>query len=777
MVHTKTLTALAVALTLAVSAPSAYALEPCNAVVVDTAGVLTDTRAVEDAAASLARQTGAEVRVRIAPDHAPHANLDKHIEDIAEYVCKAWTNPTGARRSNLLIFFVTMNGQVGLYYGDLWRQELDRQWPTILERKVKPLLRDGAFDRALISGMAETARVIEAATQPQAPVTVLERETVRVETREPTDLKPFATVLGFIAVLAFLFAVMRFGVFPAWRLYERNRGMREEARGVLAACYQEFEHLNGYTNRLVAILGEPGKPVQAPEYVNPERFADWQHTLTVLMQRASAANTAFLTLETGPLKEAGTYDEYQAVRDNLQRNLSDLKSVSEKLAQLETAIKEEAQAAATIGVTKAATQKVKEACGEAFATMGREGFKTDFLTEAVRNADDAFAEAARLHEVCSYQKASRSYKAAEAAYLKLIGDVTGLPGRRETQTEACQQLRKRRHELTELAKSARKVLADLEGRFAAVCFEPVRGNGTEAEKRLSAVPQMVKAIEGLIANQSWDQADAALVAANEKLDDADELLQAIVAEKERLETAATDAAEELAEALRSARVASDFLTEHPEYATKEGWQQLTEVGRICDTVKTELGLVRPDVLTAYREAARADDLADAVYSRAAGAHEQAERLKRRAERERREALAELQTVERYFRNHRSDLASATQGQLKPLDILAAKLRSANEAATVLELVRQLNAARDAAYRKAQADFREAEDAREKARRAEADRRRRRDDDDNSSSFGGTTSWGSSPSSSSGTGFGGGFGGGSSGFGSGSSGFGGGSSSW
>ena len=71
---------------------SAQALVPCGQVVVDTADSLKNVSAVEAAAAVLARETGAEVRVRIAPDHAPQSNLDRHVKAIADGVCDAWTN-------------------------------------------------------------------------------------------------------------------------------------------------------------------------------------------------------------------------------------------------------------------------------------------------------------------------------------------------------------------------------------------------------------------------------------------------------------------------------------------------------------------------------------------------------------------------------------------------------------------------------------------------------------------------------------------------------------
>jgi uncharacterized membrane protein YgcG len=150
-------------------ASAALALAPCDQVVVDTAGALHNIPGIEAAAAKLAAATGAEVRVRIEPSFRPDANLDFHVEAITDNVCKAWTNFNQHRRENLILFWVTNNPDskgVGLYYGDMWRADLDRDWPKMLSGKIIPALKVGNYDGAIIAGLNAVSDTIIQAEQP-----------------------------------------------------------------------------------------------------------------------------------------------------------------------------------------------------------------------------------------------------------------------------------------------------------------------------------------------------------------------------------------------------------------------------------------------------------------------------------------------------------------------------------------------------------------------------------------------------------------------------------
>lgn len=746
-----------------VVASAVLALEPCDAVVVDTAGVLQRIPAVETAASELARKTGAEVRVRVAPDHKPQSNLDRHVEAIADSTCSSWTNVEGNRRSNLLIYWVTMNGQVGLYYGDLWKTELRRAWPGILERKMKPLLRDDNLDQAFISAMEETARVIKAATEPASPVVQREvvRETVRVEQREPTDWTPLAWMFGIVAVLVFIFMMLKFVGFPAWQRYSRNRGMREEARGMLAKCYQTFEHLNGPTNRLVNLLGESEEQKAMPSWVNASVFKTWRHELVLLMQDAMAANQAFLALESGPLNEAGTYDEYRAVRNNLEENLGDLKAVAAKLAALEAAIKREEMLSESIADVEIGVQTAEATARAAVGAIRNEGLMVAASDELLGAAKLLMEEAQAARKERRYGDAYDKYQEVVSVAERAAQVAEELPVRRDLLRSQWEALTARRALLLSRGPEAREAMKAMEAAYAPAAYAVVRGNGTEAEKRLGAVPQMAQAIGGLLDKQSWDKAAAALTGAEDVLNDTEALLDSVVAQKQRLDTAAEDTHEEIGEAERSILVAAEFIQQNRSYDNKDRRNRLELAASLCEDAKLEIGQKKPDVLRAYELAARADDLADEVFDQASDEKETDERRRRRAERERKEALAELDSVARYFRNHRSDIDSAAKSRLSTAEQLAVRLRSERDAYRVLELVRQLNDARADAHRKAKSDFEEEEQARARARR--------RRQQSTSSSYSSPSSWGSTSSSS--------FGGGSSGFGGGGSGFGGGSSSW
>jgi uncharacterized membrane protein YgcG len=537
--------------------------------------------------------------------------------------------------------------------------------------------------------------------------------------------------------------------------------MREQARGVLAQCYQAFENLNGFTDRLVKTLGEAASPAAPPVWANPETFSGWHHTLTQLMQRARAANSAFLTLEEGPLRQAGTYDEFESARDNLRANLTDLNAVAEELATLEAAIKAEENLAVSIAADERAAEGAHEEAVRAKQDAAAHGFIVTFATAALQEAQHALEVAKAKRAEKHYTVARQHYRTATEGFKAVAQTMAGIPARRDALRKAWDALTTRRNALTKSVPTVQATLTTLEATYAPEAFAVVNGNGTEAEKRLSAVPEMAKAIGGLLEEQAWDQASAALESAGEVLDEAEMLFESITIQAKRLGMAAKDAAEELAEAKRSIGVAVTFLTQHPHHVQSDDSPKLDQADALCREVEEELAKPLPNPLTAYAKASQADDLADHVYGRAVEAEEQLQQRKRRAMRERREVLAQLETVERYFKNHRRDIGNRAQSELDVATGLAKRIRAERDASAVIELARQLNDRLEVAQRRASSDFHQAEQTRASARRRS----------ESSFSTSSSSSWGSSSSSSSS------FGGGSSSFGGGSGGFGGGSSSW
>lgn len=738
---------------------SSLALAPCGDVVVDTAGVLKDIPAIEAAAARLSQVSGADVRVRIEPNHGSSRTLDGHVENIADTTCAEWTNDDGSRYSNLIMFWVTMNRQIGVYFGDSWRQELDSAWIKIKDNKIIPSLRDGNFDRAFIRGIEETARVIEQAQQPTPQPVIVEREPVQiVDQREPTDWRPLGNVLMVVAGIGGVVLLFWFVIVPGWRTYDRNRGMRREALGMVASCYHAYELLNPRKARLEEVLGTLEKRSVTPEWANDSIFKGWHKTFVTIIESANGANTAVQMLESGPYEEAGTYEDYRVVRDQLNGQLKVLQEMAGQLTRLEEVIHSEQILASSIDAVAAEARAAYGRCKTVVDKTESEGFLVSSERRTLSEADALFERARSFQDEKLYARAQQTYAEAVIVAERAAETAEELPLWRDALRERWQALNTERQKLQQRLPTTRAALQSMVAQYARSSYEDIVGNGTEAENRLNQVPDMSKAINALLNEQSWAKAQIALEQAEAVLADAESLLDSIIKLKDNLDSLVGDTRDECEEAERSIAAARAFLATNPKYNSDNHQERLREADELVRQAKAQTVQDLPDYPVAFRAVARADDLADQVLLVAQQGKQRDEERRRRALRERREALAELDTVERYIHNHRSDVRATAKSHLRDAQSTADTLRRTEDTLIILELVKQLNERRNEAHRLAKQNFRKAEDARAAARLFSS----------SSSTFGGSSSsWGSSSSS---------FGGGSSSFG-GGGGFGGGSSSW
>ncbi len=146
-------------------ARTAAPLDSCDALLVDSAGVLSaeEARRVTEAARSFRSETAFEVRIRIlTQQEAP--SLESWM-DAQEAACPTWLTADGGFRSNLVVLAFTTDsptdtGETGLYYGAQMPSDMDQAWPRILADEINPAIRDGDWDRGITSGLTAVERAI-----------------------------------------------------------------------------------------------------------------------------------------------------------------------------------------------------------------------------------------------------------------------------------------------------------------------------------------------------------------------------------------------------------------------------------------------------------------------------------------------------------------------------------------------------------------------------------------------------------------------------------------
>lgn len=434
---------------------------------------------------------------------------------------------------------------------------------------------------------------------------------------------------------------------------------------------------------------------------------------------------------TGQLEEAG------GAASALSGHVAEVEALEEGFAGRMSAV------ATAQGTTRAA-----------MAEAQRRGYRTDPAEEDLRLSVDAVARAEAAMAERLILAADEHLDLAEVAVADAQGWVEGIEVMRAGMAEDTEALRERRQQLLDRVEPALATMEELEQRWATSAWEDVAGNGSEAEAELASAAAALErtAHAQLLDVQDWDGADEALDVAEQDLQDAAALLDAIAERRRRIVEAADLLGPTLESAVAVVEEARGYIAGHAADIDDALEVQVADLAATIDRAdEVAHGMQRGDrvdPIAAGAAAAQAQqELTDALAT-ARGQVTAADRARRQATRAQSQArrdLADARTFARgrgryLSRRHRATMAQL-EDRMERLDALADPLERQREAAAISAAAAEVRREIRAAVR----------------RQRERDRRR------TSASSGGGWSWGTgSGGSSGGGGFGGGFGTGGSG---------------
>jgi uncharacterized membrane protein YgcG/DNA-binding FrmR family transcriptional regulator len=416
------LTLVALGASLLVAIPTARAEAPCDDILVDRAGEVSNRSSVLSAASALERQ-GAVVRVRVIPSIAGYSNLDRYEGHIERDVCESWQGAEGGRRSNLIVLYVSMDRKVGFYAGDLWRRDLESAWPAILEEEVKPRLRDGDVSGALASGISSIERTIARSRAiREAPPVSTQPVIVRQQT-EPTDFSGLWNVLGWIVALAALAGIAIFGFrgYSSWRHSVATReSARQKARRERGRCTTAIRTIAD----ALPIAG--ARINQAEQSFDTETIEGWRATLADITSNHETLAAEFESVRSDPnaagsaaefeqmaADDAHLADRLEAVRGNLQK----LERKLEEAKLLAEAVSTELQSATTaVNEAKARVEAVRE-----------QGFRVEQYATHISTAETALTEAQTAINSKRYRAARTLLEKANVLATEATEDAEALP--------------------------------------------------------------------------------------------------------------------------------------------------------------------------------------------------------------------------------------------------------------------------------------------------------------------------------------------------------------
>lgn len=788
---------------------AAEAASSCDEVVVDDAGAFGSRFSDVVNEAQKLESLSADVRVRTVKTFGSAGTLDV-FERQLEAECASWRSPDGKRKNNLIVLMMALDERKsGIYYGSEFTRPLESQWQRVKADIMDARFKEGALARlerdkedkfaaGFINGLREITRLVDAhlhppVAAPSGPVVVVQQPK---ESSPPPDFSGVGTFFMWLLVAGVIGGVgfAGFSVVSGYRReQEARRAAQQKARLARQGAAARINELTGelpLTAAKVDVITGQVSDTDAKSL--REQFAALERLL-----RGASEEYANLGHSAGDPDRPGLSEsEYDAIasayRTVLDR-LMEANAHAERLAQELKALEEisartpEALVAASAVVAKARTD-IEEVRGQ--------GFKTDAHDGALVKAESVLAEAHAVLGKKRFGEAMTRAQSAQDAALQAAEHAKRLPAGKHELDAELERLASRLTEATDAIAAGKITFDAISSAYAPSSWDSIRGNGTEATKRVNKSATLLEQAKTAVSmeQQDWDGARKHIANTQELLDHAASYMRSVEALAANLAAAKRDAAGEIQAAAADIKIAWDYIHRYDDDIREGLENDLSGAEKKLTTATVELAASLPDYIAVVKIAREVHASADKILAEAHSEHETADRLRAKEQSLMRDAQREISQAREYIEDHRSDVGRAARSTLDDAARHWGGVAAATTLADRVAMLEKAEATAERSYLRARRDFEEAEAERRRVYEAEQrrireeqrlrDEERRREQEHEEeqrrarsfdfggrdSGGGGSSSWGSS---------GGDGGGGSSGFDSGGGGGdgGGGSSGW
>lgn len=747
----------------------ALAQDRCADPIVDLSGRLENEERVLGAIRDLEGK-GAQVRVWLLSSLAGQPTLDQYMASVRSR-CPSWQATDGDYKSTFIVLAVSLSERdVGLWAGGQWREELGDAWPAILENEMKPSLRDGDFDLAFASGLSAITAQIERSQQralapAQGPVIIREQTA-------PADYSGLWSFLMWAGIVLTIGFALFFGL-RVWRDHrarvEANRKARAKAVNAYGTCTSAINRVNEELPIVKARIG-----VLAKSHAE-QQAASWHAEFNDIEREFSSESGQFSALRYDPHDESLSEGEYGQMEEAFSAAGKRLAAIEGRLDAL---TQDCTQAQALAEQLPGELERIAEVIThteQRISAVKEQGFVVAGGSAVLKQCRTALTKARTALAAKLFAQAKSLSDKAERDALQFAKEAETYPATKARLTARHEQLTALMPARTALIVETGNVFDDMEHRYDPSCFHSVEGNGSIAERLVRDATEQLEAAAQAVVAEDWQQADEHLESAGSALERIESLMHSIVVLKETLEQAAQDLPGEIREARADIERARTYVTQHDDDTSDRLFGEIDRAELMVQEADDALTKERPHYLSIIDSVEKAHGLIDQILATARSEVEQAERQRQLARSSLRNAAAAVAAVKEYIQDHRSDVGMSAEQEAHQAQRLLTAATEYHQRGNLVDAIRGASAAREKAelaLNSAKRDYRDAEDARESARRAAEARRRASESSYSNTSIGG----GFSPGRSSGGSFGGSFGGSSSFGGGGSRSFGG-SSKW
>lgn len=731
----------------------------CDSLVFDGANQFGDRFGDVQAAAEDLASTGADVHV-ITVDSIGSAESMKDFQKQLEQQCSSWQNPDGGRKANLVTVIESLKDRrVVIYYGEQWQRPLEANGAAqrIQGEVMGPAFRAGDFATGFINGINEVESVIDNFLHPSDSGS----GTTVINNGKPTDLSGLWKILGVLLALVVLGAL----IYAIWHFVNSRRIAREELNDARQNMKRIKLALTGRISQLDADSRQELLAAKAREYGQAAPDIAGQYQKMVELRRVAVQGMADLAGDSAFDEEnlsADGFDNlagrYQELLDIANEAVSCADAIDMRATELRQQIDNfpKALADAEASLTAAAAEGMK---------LEAEGFKAQSVGEHLARAAD---ELSATRSAGANPEGIRLLNTANAAISVAASAASDLRRRRDDLAARHAQLETEVAAREGIIADAAAAFGRISSEYAPSSWESVRGNGTEATKRLvAAQAQLVQSQQlGSMDVQDWEQAEVAAQSASTLLEEVDSLTASITSLEENLALAKASAAKEIQDAADDLDKARDYLHQFAADVRRGLESDLSYARDLLNQARQELSGALPNYILVVELATKANSQADQIYDNAVADHEAAERQRRLADTTLQQAQAATSKADGYIEDHDRDVKSSAKQSLgKAKEHLASAMVAADPGQRIAAAQKAEQHA-NKAYQSAASDFKSAE-AKRKAARAQS----RANDDfvtglvigssmshhhDHGSSH--TSSWGSDSGSNTSFDFGGGGGG-------------------
>lgn len=685
-------------------APSATAADPCSSVVTDGANVLGDQIGkVQDAADKL-HLNGAEVRVVTAK--VPQGTTVDQYEQQFMASCPGLQGSDDLFSPSLVLFMAvfTPDGHGGLLfdYGSQFDPMfVDQYSQTAVQSAMLNQFRSKNFAQGFVDGLTRANSGVKAYLNPGSSSSD--------SGSSGPSAAPKVVLFFFLGVIVLV--LIGIGVFMFLRNQRNNeerKKMRQRAlsaRDAATAINQKIgdparkDVRKAKVARYTAVSESIASELQTQVAVVETSYQDSVDAITSAAAAGSDADSPKLT--TG---------EYEQLAERYEAALAN----SQQAQQADTRIDEICEDAdAQLGKASETVSQIEQRLGtlQALLTdLDQQGIKIQpiqaSVDQSLASLDAAKQHLGDLTVLRDINAAQQSLEKGEAAEQKLVQQRTDL-------ANGLPALQSRIGQVTDQLGPAKECFDRISAAYVESSWESVRGNGTEAQKRIRDAEEALTdaTAESNLDNQRWDDAVQSMQEGNQLLDEAESYLRSIHALESNLAAAKEQAPGEIDAAAADLAKAEQYLNQYAGDVDANLKDDLQKAQRVLAQAKEELSQDKPNYPRVVKLALQANHGADSIYDEAVDDHEAAERLRRQAAAALNQATAAVSKAKEYIEDHSSDVDADAKQKLRQAQTYLQRAQQATEPTIILSEAREAESSADKAYKKAKRDFEEAESRR------------------------------------------------------------------